>query len=95
MHIVLDIHSLPGGVNFLEIGEAHGQGNWLYREINLELSYEVVDAVLDFIQTSGHVGSYTIAPINEAVNRNDIDKRMIHLQYPFRLVDPMLPVMLA
>lgn len=27
MHIVLDIHSLPGSVNFLEIGEAHGQRN--------------------------------------------------------------------
>ena len=72
MHIIIDLHSLPGGVNFLEIGEAHGHGNWFYDQNNLELSYQAVEAVIDFIQSSGHVGSYTIAPVNEAVDSDDI-----------------------
>ncbi|KAG4442459.1 hypothetical protein IFR05_002061 [Cadophora sp. M221] len=72
MHIVLDLHSLPGGVNWLEIGEAIGHGGWFYSETNLELSYKAVEAVIEFIQSSGHTGSYTLAPVNEAVDSKDI-----------------------
>jgi len=72
MHIVLDLHSLPGGVNWLEIGEAEGHGDWFYSEANLELSYKAVEAVLEFIQTSGHAESYTLAPVNEAVDSQDL-----------------------
>ncbi|KNG52543.1 glycoside hydrolase [Stemphylium lycopersici] len=73
MHIVLDLHALPGGVNWLEIGEAHGHGDWFYSEKNLNLSYQAVDAVLDFIQNrSGHPDAYTLAPVNEAVDSKDI-----------------------
>jgi uncharacterized protein involved in high-affinity Fe2+ transport len=28
MHIILDIHSLPGGINGLDIGEAVGHWGW-------------------------------------------------------------------
>ncbi|KAG4434416.1 hypothetical protein IFR05_010112 [Cadophora sp. M221] len=72
MHIVLDIHCLPGGVNWLEIGKAIGHGDWLYSEKNLELSYQTIKAIMQFIQSSGHIGSYTLAPINEAVDSKDI-----------------------
>ncbi|OAL49792.1 endo-beta-1,3-glucanase [Pyrenochaeta sp. DS3sAY3a] len=73
MHIVLDLHALPGGVNWLEIGEAHGHGDWFYSEKNLELSYRAVDAVINYIQhESGHPASYTLAPVNEAVDSKDI-----------------------
>jgi hypothetical protein len=72
MHIIIDLHSFPGGVNFLEIGEAHGQGAWCYSETNLALSYQAVEAVINFIQTSNHVGSYTLAPVNEAVDSEEL-----------------------
>ncbi|KAF2010388.1 glycoside hydrolase family 5 protein [Aaosphaeria arxii CBS 175.79] len=73
MHIVLDLHALPGGVNWLEIGEAIGHGDWFYNENNLRLSFEAVEAVLRYIQeSSGHPESYTIAPVNEAVDSKDI-----------------------
>lgn len=72
MHIVLDLHCLPGGVNWLEIGEAIGHGEWFYSEANLELSYKAVEAVIEFIQSSGHIGSYTLAPVNEAVDSKDL-----------------------
>jgi hypothetical protein len=73
MHIVIDLHALPGGVNWLEIGEAHGHGGWFYSKENLELSYKAVDAVLEYIQhASGHAESYTLAPFNEAVDNKDI-----------------------
>ena len=84
MHIVLDLHALPGGVNWLDIGEAHGHGDWFFSEANLELSYQAVDAVLNYIQhTSGHPGSYTLAPVNEAVDSKDL--RMFGT--PFALSD--------
>lgn len=72
MHIILDLHSLPGGVNWLEIGEAIGHGDWFYNKTNLELSYQAVKAVIQFIQSSGHVRSYTLAPVNEAVDSKDL-----------------------
>ncbi|KAH8199175.1 hypothetical protein TruAng_006644 [Truncatella angustata] len=72
MHVIIDLHSLPGGVNFLEIGEAHGHGAWFYSETNLALSYQAVEAVIAFIQGSAHAGSYTLAPVNEAVDSDNI-----------------------
>ncbi|KAF1933424.1 glycoside hydrolase family 5 protein [Didymella exigua CBS 183.55] len=75
MHIVLDLHGLPGGINWLDIGEAHGHGDWFYNEKNLEMSYEAVDAVLNYIQNkSGHPESYTLAPVNEAVDSKEMQK---------------------
>ncbi|KAK2792310.1 hypothetical protein FQN52_003787 [Onygenales sp. PD_12] len=65
MHIIIDIHSLPGGVNGLEIGEAEGHLGWFHNETALDYSYQAIDAVIDFIQGSSSPQSYTIAPINE------------------------------
>ncbi|KAH8425758.1 glycoside hydrolase family 5 protein [Aspergillus melleus] len=70
MHVVLDLHSLPGGVNGLDIGEAVGHWDWFHNETALDYSLQTVDAVVDFIQSSSSPQSYTIAPINEPADSN-------------------------
>lgn len=52
MHVILDLHSLPGGVNSLEVGEAFGHDGWFFNVTNLEYSLLAVDSVLQFIQDS-------------------------------------------
>jgi aryl-phospho-beta-D-glucosidase BglC (GH1 family) len=71
MHIIIDVHSLPGGVNGLGIGEADGHFGWFNNQTALSYSYEVIDAVISYVQTSGFPQSYTIAPINEPVDNTD------------------------
>jgi glucan 1,3-beta-glucosidase len=66
MHIIIGLHSLPGGVNNLDIGEALFHQGWFNNATNLNYSFQAVDAVLQFIKSSGHMNAYTIAPINEA-----------------------------
>ncbi|KAF5989501.1 putative glucan 1,3-beta-glucosidase A [Fusarium bulbicola] len=65
MHIIIGLHSLPGGVNDLDIGEAFGHDGWFYNSTNLAWSFKAVDKVLDFVKTSGHKNAFTIAPLNE------------------------------
>ncbi|KAJ5691409.1 hypothetical protein N7488_012144 [Penicillium malachiteum] len=71
MHILVDIHSLPGGTNGLDIGEATGHWGWWWNETNLEWSMRAVDAVIDFVQNSGYPQSYTIEPINEPADNHN------------------------
>ncbi|KAJ4346650.1 uncharacterized protein N0V89_010581 [Didymosphaeria variabile] len=66
MHIIIGLHSLPGGVNNLDIGEALGHDAWFYNATNLEYSFQAIDAVLSFMKASGHINAFTLAPINEA-----------------------------
>lgn len=66
MHCIIGLHSLPGGVNSLDIGEAFGHGDWFFNTKNLDYSFKAIDRILSFIKTSGHVNAFTIAPINEA-----------------------------
>lgn len=66
MHIIVGLHSLPGGVNNLNIGEAFFHSGWFYNETNLEYSYQAIDGIIDFIKNSGNLTAWTIAPINEA-----------------------------
>jgi aryl-phospho-beta-D-glucosidase BglC (GH1 family) len=72
MHIVLDIHSLPGGINGVDIGEAKGHYDWFNNSTNLAYSLDVVSSALDFIQSSCSPQSYTLAPINEPVDNRDV-----------------------
>ncbi|KAF5598359.1 glycoside hydrolase [Fusarium pseudocircinatum] len=65
MHIIIGLHSLPGGVNNLDIGEAFGHDGWFYNSTNLAWSFKAIDKVLDFVKTSGHKNAFTIAPLNE------------------------------
>ncbi|KAJ5610814.1 hypothetical protein N7510_007533 [Penicillium lagena] len=71
MHIVVDIHSLPGGTNGLDIGEATGHWGWWWNETALDWSLRAVDALIDFVQTSPHPTAYTIEPINEPADNHD------------------------
>ncbi|KAF5642022.1 hypothetical protein F52700_3202 [Fusarium sp. NRRL 52700] len=66
MHIIIRLHSLPGGVNNLDIGEAFMHDGWFYNSTNLASSWKAVDKILDFIKSSGHKNAFTIAPVNEA-----------------------------
>ncbi|KAL4883062.1 putative cellulase [Aspergillus karnatakaensis] len=72
MHIIIDVHSLPGGVNGMPFGEAEGHYGWFNNQTALDYSLDAIDAVIDYVQTSGHPGSYTIAPINEPVDNRDM-----------------------
>ncbi|KAJ0331965.1 hypothetical protein KNSL1_013784, partial [Colletotrichum chrysophilum] len=74
MHIVIDIHSLPGGINGLGIGEKDGSYGWFNNQTALDYSYQAVDAVVRFIEDSGYPQSYTLAPINEPVDNRDFSK---------------------
>ncbi|CAN9189610.1 unnamed protein product [Alternaria sp. RS040] len=71
MHIILDIHSLPGGVNGIGFGEGEGRFGWFNNVTNLDYSLRAVDAALAFIQSSGTPQSYTLEPINELVDNRD------------------------
>lgn len=66
MHIIIGLHSLPGGVNNLDIGEALMHDAWFYNETNLDYSWKAIDKILEFMQGSGHLNAFTVAPINEA-----------------------------
>ncbi|CCG83821.1 protein of unknown function [Taphrina deformans PYCC 5710] len=66
MHVIVGLHSLPGGINSLQIGEAFGHDGWFQNATNLAYSFQAVDAIAAFIATSGHVSSFTVAPLNEA-----------------------------
>ncbi|PLB51282.1 putative cellulase [Aspergillus steynii IBT 23096] len=72
MHVIIDVHSLPGGVNGMPFGEAEGHYGWFHNDTALAYSLEVIDAVIDFVQTSEHPDGYSIAPINEPVDNTDM-----------------------
>lgn len=66
MRVIVGLHSLPGGVNSLDIGEKAGNDGWFFNTTNLDYSYEAVEEVLDFFVDTGYPWAFTIAPINEA-----------------------------
>ncbi|KAL3481820.1 glycoside hydrolase superfamily [Aspergillus californicus] len=72
MHVIIDVHSLPGGVNGMPFGEAQGHYGWFNNQTALEFSLEAIDAVIAYVKSSGQPESYTIAPINEPVDNTDL-----------------------
>lgn len=72
MHIILDLHSLPGGTNALGNESAVFHYGWFFNETAWNYSMQAVDEVLSFVQNSGSPESYTIAPINEPADNPDI-----------------------
>ncbi|KAF2014249.1 glycoside hydrolase family 5 protein [Aaosphaeria arxii CBS 175.79] len=74
MHIILDIHSLPGGLNGMGLGEKEGNYGWFQNQTALSYSYNAVDAAIRFIQSSGFPEAFTLAPINEPVDNRDLTK---------------------
>nr|QNH86138.1 alpha-L-rhamnosyl-beta-D-glucosidase [Mucor circinelloides] len=71
MHIIIDLHSLPGGTNGLDIGERVGHWGWWFNDTALDWSLRAVDALVAFVQDSSSPQSYTIEPINEPVDNHD------------------------
>jgi glucan 1,3-beta-glucosidase len=63
MHIIIGLHSLPGGVNMLG---KYCSIPLLLSSTNLDYSYQAVDKILEFIKASGNLTAWTIAPLNEA-----------------------------
>lgn len=72
MHIIIDIHSLPGGVNGFPFGEANGHYGWFHNQTALNYSLKAVDAAIAFIQSSSFPQSFTLEPINEPVDVEDV-----------------------
>lgn len=70
MHVILDVHSLPGGINGLPIGEATGNWDWFDNQTALDHSLQAINAVFAFVQNSSAPQSYTIEPINEPADLN-------------------------
>ncbi|GME52737.1 putative beta- -exoglucosidase protein [Neofusicoccum parvum] len=71
MHVIIGLHSLPGGVNSLDIGEGFGRKGWFNNATNLDYSFQAIDAMLSFIKKSGHMNAFTVAPLNEASDNLD------------------------
>jgi glucan 1,3-beta-glucosidase len=55
MHTILGLHSLPGGTNSLNIGEALMHKAWFNNATNLNYSFQAVDAALSYIKASGYI----------------------------------------
>ncbi len=72
MHVIVDIHSLPGGLNGMGLGGREGYYDWFQNQTALDYSYQAVDAAIAFIQNPDHPQGYTLAPINEPVDVRDI-----------------------
>ncbi|KAL2783711.1 glycoside hydrolase superfamily [Aspergillus keveii] len=66
MRIIVGLHSLPGGVNSLDIGEKVGNDGWFFNATNLAYSLDAVDEVLSFFVETGYPWAFTLAPLNEA-----------------------------
>ncbi|KAH7131698.1 glycoside hydrolase superfamily [Dactylonectria estremocensis] len=71
MHIIVDVHSLPGGLNGMGLGGREGGYDWFQNQTALAYSYKAIDAAIAFIQSSDRPQSYTLAPINEPVDNRD------------------------
>jgi glucan 1,3-beta-glucosidase len=68
MYVIIGLHFLDGGVNYLDFGEALGYGDWFYNTTNLNYSLQAIDGILNFIKASGTMNAFTVAPINEALD---------------------------
>ncbi|KFA70908.1 hypothetical protein S40288_10151 [Stachybotrys chartarum IBT 40288] len=71
MHIILDIHSHPGGVNGMGLGGREGGYDWFNNQTALSYSNRAVDAAIAFIQGSSRPDSWTLEPLNEPVDNRD------------------------
>ncbi|KAH8655390.1 glycoside hydrolase superfamily [Xylariales sp. PMI_506] len=65
MHIIIDLHGLPGGQNGLDNCGRTDALDWWYNSTNMEYSLQVVDKATEFILNQPHPEQYTLALINE------------------------------
>jgi hypothetical protein len=66
MRIIVGLHSLPGGVDSLDIGENVGNDGWFFNSKNLAHSYQAVEENLSFFVQTGYPWAFTISSLNEA-----------------------------
>ncbi|KAL4899080.1 glycoside hydrolase superfamily [Aspergillus multicolor] len=66
MRVIVGLHSLPGGVNNLDIGEKVGNDGWFFNSTNLAYSYAAVEEILAFFVETGYPWAFTISHLNEA-----------------------------
>ncbi|KAF4333488.1 glucan 1 3-beta-glucosidase A [Fusarium beomiforme] len=74
IHIILDIPSLPGGLNGMALGEREGNYGWFQNQTALDYSCKAVEAAIKVIQESDYPQGFTLAPINEPDDNRDITK---------------------
>ena len=72
MHVIVDIHSLPGGLNGMGLGGREGYYDWFQNQTALNYSYQAVDAAIAFIHNADFPQGYTLAPINEPADVRDM-----------------------
>ncbi|CAO1635901.1 unnamed protein product [Jaminaea pallidilutea] len=66
MKVIIGLHSLPGGVNSLEIGEAFGHKAWFYNATNFDYSMLAVNNTLAWINQRPQKVAFSLSPLNEA-----------------------------
>ncbi|KAF4963113.1 hypothetical protein FSARC_8826 [Fusarium sarcochroum] len=65
MHIVLDLHGLPGGQNGLDNQGKIGDLNWWNNQTNFDHSIDLVRLATQFIQRQPRPDQYTLGLVNE------------------------------
>jgi aryl-phospho-beta-D-glucosidase BglC (GH1 family) len=65
MHVVVDLHAMPGGQNGLDNQGKTGQLTWWNNQTNFDASIEMVKKATDDILRQPNSGSYTLSLINE------------------------------
>ncbi|CAO1633763.1 unnamed protein product [Parajaminaea phylloscopi] len=66
MKIIIGLHSLPGGVNSLDIGEAFGHNGWFFNATNFDYSMAAVNNTLAWINQRPQKVAFSLSPLNEA-----------------------------
>ncbi|KAJ9618634.1 hypothetical protein H2203_008836 [Taxawa tesnikishii (nom. ined.)] len=69
MHVIIGLHSLPGGNQWSGYWRSLW-ARWFQNCTNLDYSFQAVRSILNFIERSGHLNGFTIAPLNEASDTN-------------------------
>lgn len=66
MKVIIGLHSLPGGINSLDIGEAFGHKAWFYNATLFDLSMLAVNNTLQWINQRPQKAAFALSPLNES-----------------------------
>lgn len=65
MHVIVDLHGLPGGQNGFDNQGKTGQLNWWNNDKNFDLSIQTVNKATDWIKGQRNNNQFTLSLINE------------------------------
>jgi len=65
MHIIVDLHGLPGGQNGLDNQGRTGTIDWWYNSTNMAYTMTLIDRATDFIIGQPNTNQFTLCIINE------------------------------